>query len=348
MLPGPTAARGDGRVRVLRPNERVASFVGAGESGGDMPLGALVRGMVTGDYGSYTRPMAAMNEGSGSAGGHLMPTPLAARIIDLARAQSVCIAAGAQTVLMDSATLKIARVEGSPGDSTGRKVENANAVVGDLIFGAVTLTARTLMVIAKMSIELAEDGVDPQGVIERELGRALAVELDRACLVGSGTPPEPGGISEFPGINTVALNDTPDSYAPFSWAVEAVRTDNHEPTAVIYSPRTAGTLDRLVDLQGQPLQPPASYADLAKFSTTSVPNDISGDQSVGIVGDFRQLLIGVRTNLVIEASRVAADGDGSAFRAGQVWVRAYLRADVAAEHDDAFALVTGIEADSGS
>jgi hypothetical protein len=53
-------------------------------------------------------------------------------------------------------------------------------------------------------------------------------------------------------------------------------------------------------------------------------------------------MIGLRTNLVMEVSRVAADGTDSAFANGQVWIRAYLRADVQLAHPKAFNVLTGI------
>lgn len=101
----------------------------------------------------------------------------------------------------------------------------------------------------------------------------------------------------------------------FSTAVELVRTANGEPVAAIYHPRTAGALDRLEDTTGQPLQPPESFRALRRFTTTASPiNQVQGsatNASDAIVGDFSQLLIGVRTEMRIEVSREAPDGAGS-------------------------------------
>jgi hypothetical protein len=49
----------------------------------------------------------ALNEGTATAGGHLVPTPLAARVIDLIRNASVVNRVGATTVPMMTSTLKI-------------------------------------------------------------------------------------------------------------------------------------------------------------------------------------------------------------------------------------------------
>ena len=72
--------------------------------------------------------------------------------------------------------------------------------------------------------------------------------------------------------------------------------------------RTEGTLSRLKDGQGNPLQVPSPYADLAKFMTTQIPaNEGAGaDESFSIIGDFSQLLWCVRTEMRLEATRVEA------------------------------------------
>jgi hypothetical protein len=53
-------------------------------------------------------------------------------------------------------------------------------------------------------------------------------------------------------------------------------------------------------------------------------------------------MIGVRTNMTMEISRVAADSTGSAFSSMQWWIRAYLRADVQLAHPAAFVVLNGI------
>jgi HK97 family phage major capsid protein len=64
----------------------------------------------------------------------------------------------------------------------------------------------------------------------------------------------------------------------------------------------------------------------------------STDCSEAYVGDFRELLIGIRTAFKLEASRVA----GSAFENLQVYIRAYIRADIALAHPKLFTVVQGI------
>ncbi|MBX3029324.1 MAG: phage major capsid protein [Chloroflexi bacterium] len=319
----------DGRVLVLGPGDRLAAHVPQ-PKGPQMGLGQLVRGMVYGDFGGYDRPMVQMGIGSASGGGYLVPTPLAARIIDDARAQAKVIRAGAQTIPMTSNTLRIARIESGFDGAGGWKVEHDPIDEQEIVFGAVTLTARTLAVMAVLSVELSEDSTpDATDVIRRALARALALELDRVALVGTGVAPQPKGVQNQSGV----LTDTatpPVSYADFSRAYQAILEANHTPTAVIYSPSTWGVLDRAEDDVFQPKRPPASWESLGRHVTTQVPDDLA------FTGDWSKLLIGVRTDLVIEASREASHSGGSAFRNLQVVIRAYLRADIAVEDASAF------------
>lgn len=57
---------------------------------------------------------------------------------------------------------------------------------------------------------------------------------------------------------------------------------------------------------------------------------------------FSQLLVGMRTSFKLEVPRQAADSVNSAFRNLQVWIRGYIRCDIAVERGSSFAVLTGI------
>jgi HK97 family phage major capsid protein len=342
----------DGTVRALTPTESLTPYFGswptAGlpEFGAPIGLNGLLRGLVTGQWPAG-KTMASLGVGTDSAGGFLVPGPLAGRVIDKARNQARIFQAGALTVPMQSSTLKIARVATDP--TAAWKAENAQATASDMTFEALTLTARSLIAIAKLSIELMEDSPTINDVVENAMAQALALELDRAALYGSGTAPEPRGIINTSGVgiqsqgtNGAALT----SYDAFSTAVQTIQAANGDPNAVIYAARTAGTLDRLKDSTGQPLQPPQSFRELTKLVTSQVPvnrtHGAASNASDAFVGEWPELLVGVRTQLRIEASRVSVVGGESAFDRLQVHVRAYLRADIGVAQPSHFVVVTGI------
>ena len=88
-----------------------------------------------------------------------------------------------------------------PGVTGAWRNENAAVAESDAVFERVTLTARTLAVLTRLSYELFQD-LTPAGaeIIEQELIKSLAVELDRVALRGTGTAPEPRGVLNQTGV----------------------------------------------------------------------------------------------------------------------------------------------------
>lgn len=333
-------------VRVLKLEQRMSDlaqpYVIDGEKR-QLSIGKYVRGLVTGDWQGAHAEQRAMSEGVLTGGGYLVPTQLSSQLIDVARNQARVMQAGALTVPMDSNKMTIARVVDGP--TVHWKKENDRITEGAMSFDAVNLVAKTLVGMARMSVELFEDAANIDKVVSDAISQALALELDRVGLFGSGTDPEPRGLYLTTGIQKIDMGTNGaalTNYAKFSEAVETVQNVNGQPNGIIWAPRTAGAIDRLVDSTGQPLRAPASFEGLQKFATNQVPTDMSKgtatNASVAFVGDWTKLLFGMRTNLILEVSRQAA----GAFEHLQVLIRAYLRADMAVMKPDHFVVIDGI------
>jgi HK97 family phage major capsid protein len=310
-------------------------------------LGRIIRSMVTGDRrGLSDLEKRAMSEGTDSAGGYTVFDELGTHVIDRVRNSMRVIQAGALTVPMQSDTLNLARL--ATGATTAWKTENAAITAGDLSFERVQLVAKTLPVLVKMSVELFEDmSPGAEKVIEREIAQAIALELDRVALRGSGTGAEPRGIINQTGVtlqSSGANGTTPADYDFLVDAIASVWSANGQPNARIYASRTAKTLAKLKDSQNQPLRAPDAVLNVKELITNQIPTSLtvgtSDDCSEAYVGDFRELLIGMRTAFRLEASRHSGD----AFSNLQVWIRAYIRADVALAHPALFTVVQGIRA----
>lgn len=337
-------------VRALRPEQRLADYLAHerqdlpdGIRAEDLSLGRMLRGVMLGDWRGAEAEKRALSIGTDSLGGFLVPTPLSARIIDLSRAQARVIQAGALTVPMDASTLKLAKILTDP--VAYWKAENAAITESDMTFGPLTLTAKTLTALVRVSVELLEDAQNLGQVVEGALSEALGLELDRVALLGTGTAPQPLGLYNTAGVgkidmgaNGAALTD----YVPFSKAVQMIREANGEPGALLFAPRTAGETERLKDTTGQPLQPPESFQTLRKLATNQIPINLvkgtSTNATFAAAGDYTKLLIGMRTQLMLEASREA----DTAFQNLQVLIRAYLRADVAIAKPNHFTIIDGI------
>jgi HK97 family phage major capsid protein len=353
-----TDPRSGQHIQVLNRDQRMADLVA--HDGEPLSLGKCLRGAITGKWDGAPREVQAMSEGSLGGGGYLLPAPLSAQIIDRVRNQAVVLQAGAKVVPMESSTLSIARVAASGGDVTPMwHTEAATINSSDMAFEKVTFTAQTLAALATMSVELYEDAAGLDVLLADSIAKVLAIELDRACLCGTGTAPQPKGIVNQTGVTidstTFTTNGSlisataPVNAVAWDWLakqVSALWSVNENPNAAIYSARTAGELDLLRASTGAVLPPPGSVAGLQLLRTNSIPNNLtqgsSNTCSQAIIGNFEQAMIGMRRELVLEISRTANAGSTSLFSTMQVGVRCYLRADFQLARPGAFRVVNGI------
>lgn len=306
-----------------------------------LSFGKYIRGIATGDWRDATNEQRALAEGVAASGGFLVPTPLATDLIDRARNVARVFQAGALTVPMESETLKVARVE---GDVSGNwKIENDPIASSDMTFGKVELRARTLVALVRASREVIEDAVNLQEALYQSFTESLALKLDFAALYGSGVAPEPLGLKNTPGVGSQSMGANGaavTNWEPLIDAVGSLWDVNHEPTGIIYSPRTARAVAKFKDTTGQPLRTPEVFDNVPRYQTNQVPNNLtqgtSNVASDAFVGDWRQLLIGIRTQLHIQVLDQRFSDNL------QVGFLAYLRADVQPAHPEAFTVIKGI------
>lgn len=296
-------------------------------------LGLLVRGVVTGEWnGAELERKATLSTNLSSAGGFLVPEPLSNRVIDLARNKSYVVQAGAGTVPMTSSTLDIAKLLSDP--TVSWYPENGTIAETDVTFGRASLKANKMACVVRISNELLEDAANVQTIVENAIASSIALELDRTAIVGTGAG-QPLGIVNATNINTVTSVGTLADYDDFIDAVFAVRGYNFEPNAAMYSPTTGKKLAKMVTGLASDLTklvPPADFANLQKYVTNQI-----GD-TVAIVGQWDQYLIGLRSQIRIEISREA----DTAFMRDQSLIRAVWRGDGMPINGRAFAVLSGI------
>jgi HK97 family phage major capsid protein len=309
----------------------------------------MVRGMVSGDWKGSPDELRALSESPLTAGGHMVPTPVAASVIDKARNASRVFQAGATTVPMASQTLKYPRLtaEATPG------WRNEAAAVTDqaMTFDAVTLTAQSLAMLVKVSVELFEDAESTDDVIENSFAAQIALELDRVALRGSGSAPEPRGIRNQTGVTLTAhgangsVIGSPPAAGTVGWevlvqALGTARGLNYEPDGQIMAPRTEHSLQLLRDTTNQYVAPPTMLNEVPRYLTNQVPITLttgtSTDTSEIYTGQWSHLLVGIRTSLQIRFLQERfLDNLQYAFLA-------YLRADIQLSQPAAFVVDTGI------
>ncbi|MDP9475402.1 MAG: phage major capsid protein [Actinomycetota bacterium] len=325
-----------GEVRMNQPLRGRSFAELPGHSGSSVQeAGAWLRGLMFGNV-----ELRALGEGTGAAGGFAVPTPVAAVILDRARAMAQVMRAGADVVPMTSDTLKIARVETDPTPTW--HAENAQIPESDMTLGQVAFDSKTLAIITRVSRELLEDAPNVEDALVNALAQQFALELDRASLYGIG-PGQPLGLRNVGGLEVVSLGANgaaPTNYGFIGRAIQRVRTRNYEPFGVILAHRTEGDLSNLTATDGQPLQPSGYVAAVPRYPTSQVPTN----QAIGtgtnaselFVGDWAKLHVGIRTTFsVLPLKERYAEF-------GQVAFLGWLRADVQVSRIDAFSTVNGI------
>lgn len=330
------------RVPVLTVEQRIADYAPAGESAAnEIGLAGFMRALVNGPRTDLER--RALAEGAVATGGAFLPTPLASEVIDAARIRNVAFQAGARTVPMTAQTMRMARLVSEP--VPGWRPENALIPESEPVFGDISMKAHTLAVRFTASRELLEDAPNMDAMLRATMANGFARGLDAAIFYGTGTNEQPLGIANTPGVLTVSQGTNGAAltgYAPFLDAALALQTGNEGAiTAIVLAPRTNRAIGGFVDTTGQPLQPPPVLANVPILSTNGIPVDqaqgTAANASSAILGDFTQVMVGIRTQLQITIlnERFA--------EFGQVGFVGWLRADVQIARPGALAKIVGIK-----
>lgn len=337
--------RGDGggfidlnEAYALRSGQSVAEWTRRNRpsSGDELSPGRYLRALFTQNPKNEAE-RRALAAGTDAAGGYTVPEVTSARLIDLVRANSVLSQAGAQTVPLTTDETVFARLASDPVPAW--RAENAAVAESDPTFGRVLLKPKSLAVMVKASLELLEDSINMETELPNILARALAVEVDRAGLVGSGSASEPTGIVNYSGLTSNAFGGGAlTDYSPLIQARTALHTANERLTGFVMSPRDEGTFASLADGQGQPMRKPEAIASTPMLWTSNMPTDggTGSDESQIIGGDWSQLMMGMRSTIRIAPLRERfADNLQFGFIA-------HVRVDFAAARESAFTVLDAI------
>jgi HK97 family phage major capsid protein len=331
------ALRAEHRLADYCPEARAASLRDPNER--RLTFGGLVRAMVIPEARGE-HEIRALAEGTDSAGGFTVPTPLSTQIIDLMRAKTRVVQAGAVTVPMSSETLSIARVATDP--TLAWKAEAAESTPTDMTFERVLFTSHTLRCVVLASQELLQDSVNVEQALMDAFAGTFAVQLDRVALRGTGLNDEPTGILNQSNVLQIDNNGSAiSSYGLILDAIEDMLEQNSAmPTAVIMAPRSLIKFNKLTDSTGQPLMRPPMIANLPFLDTTSVPTDDTQGSPANLtklyVGDYTKLMIGMRLRLNIQVLR---ERYAEFYQYGFL---AAMRVDVALRQPKAFNVITEV------
>lgn len=319
-----------------------------------MNVGDCLRALVTGQFDSLNdAERRGLLSSTDSGGGFLLNPTLSMNVLDLARSASVCVKAGAQTLPMKTSELNLARLDTDP--TAHWRAEGVGVTATSVAFGRIALRPKTLAAIIPVPIELMEDAENMGAILQDALRAAMGLQLDQAALVGMGTGAQPKGVRHHDGINTRTVGGALAVHDRFSQAVGDIMTANFPGEAGelswIMHPRDETVMDLWKDGEGQPAQLTPWLAKLKRLRTTSLPTTegAGGNESVSIIGHFRQMLFGTRTTGVVIRvldSGTVTDSAGDTHVAESELKRlivAYMRADVALLHPSWFTLIDQIQ-----
>jgi HK97 family phage major capsid protein len=272
---------------------------------------------------------------SSSAGTQtLTPDVVSAELIDQLRRIAVTQRLGARTVPMRSDTQKIPRITGDP--TVSWLAEGATVTATDATVDSVSLTARRLTGLTKVSQELVEDS-DPVAVgevLRTSFGGALATEVDRVGLKGSGTPPEPAGIRNQSGVS-VNATAAAASMAVVTERAGVLLAANVQPERIGVAVNTASftTIMSATGSDGQFIRPPKFLENIQILPTTALAGPATGEL---YAGDYTELIFGVRIALDFQILRERFLDDG------KIGFLPRIRADVGVRHGASFAVRTAL------
>ena len=340
-----------GDVKVLRTPADIRSHyagvktaAGAFGASGDteLRLDDFVRGVA--GMKTTNSVQAALSTGTDTAGGYTVPFILMPNILEALVPASSLMLAGAGMVPLEMGGKNYTTAAVSAIPTAAWRAESGSVIESDPTFRAVVATPRSLAFYFKMSRELLADAQNMSAALTTAIAQAFAKELDRAGLRGSGTAPEPRGVLNTPGIQSVANGANGAalaSYVNFLSAQQAVmQADAPIPTAAIMSPRSLMTLAGLKDTTNQPLLKPQMLEQMRMLSSSQIPNNLtvgtSTDCSEIYLGDFTKMVFMMREQMAIQTV-------GEQFATtGQIGFVCHMRVDVAVMYPAALSVITGV------
>lgn len=287
----------------------------------------------------------AMTEGTGSAGGLLVPDQISSDLLQL-RQTAATLRALMSQVQVSSDTLRIASVTG--GLTAGWVAELATKPSADLAFGEISTNVFTAAGLAVASNQLLQDAVHSvDSLVNQDLARRLANLEEIAFINGTGTG-QPQGILNTSGIQTSTYTAaTPDPLGLLDAILNAITLVHTNyfgaPDAIVMHPRTWGFLVKAREAASSAnyiIGPPAGAANrrpgdpLPGYGATDLPRgELFGtpvytsanipitlgagtNESRVIVGNFKEALILDRQGITLDnSSHVYFTSNQTVFRA---------------------------------
>ena len=250
----------------------------------------------------------AMSEGTGSAGGYLVPPEYVNKILDITKDASFVLKR-ADVIPVSSNTDYIPNLS---TDVSFSWVTEGNTPSSDTAptFGQVVLNIKKGMAITYITNELLEDqkiGPAIDIYLTTLFGRAMGKEIDRVALVGNTSVGDPfNGILNTTGVTVVrSASTTGIDYESLIDCIFGVSDDYAlDPVWIGHRAFYASVL-KVKDEAGNYILSPEAKTLLGyeMLRSERMPSSwTQADSPIAIFGDLKNIKIGLRQDLVVETS----------------------------------------------
>ena len=277
-------------------------------------LDKLVRGMAGKGWEGATEERAHYRSMTSATNSTLIPEALANKIIDVARTNSA-IFGRIPTVPMEENNLSIAVQTKDP--VAGFVVEGEPIPKSGPVFTKVTMEGKTLAIFIPVTEQLLDCAENLESQLINSCAKAIALELDKALLYGTGEEEKIKGISLYDDINKVT-HAGGVNYDMFIKGIKETKKSNITPTDAAYSTDTGMDLAMLKDSNGQYITRPEA---LNQYTFTE-SNNVKTNEAY--MYDYNSLLLGIHKNITIKWGE-----PDDYFQRIMKGLRVYIRTDLA-------------------
>jgi len=296
-----------------------------------------------------TRP-AIKSSSSNTAGGFLVPTPLADLIWKNIQCKSAIIPF-LKKIPMGSATLRLNAIDDEP-IMTWVATEGGAKTVSNESIRQVTLTAEELaVVVLTTKILLADSNIELISTIREEIEDAILRALEQSYMgYYAGTPFAQTLTGSTPAAHTIAFGTHADLIDDINEAVNTIEVHGHfQNIGFVAHTTLMADLRGLRDTTGQPVFR-AGAADETPSTLFGYPIRFTCNmQQTGspaayelLIADWKYVLEGVRNQVEIEVFNTGVVGAHNLLTENKIAVRASIRRGFAIRDVNALAKVTGL------
>ena len=326
---------------------------------GKEKMAKFIKAIYSKDVGALAS-FKALNEGTGSAGGFLVPEEFTSEVYRVVEDFGLISKMGTKFPMGSDSTnvpTVASSVTGSyPGEATA-------GTASDPVFAQVALVAKTWVGLTVMSNELLADAnVSVVNLLVELFAEAIAGEIDTQGLVGTGSPftgilgnasatvvTMSSGNNTFSSITLADCRDLITQVKP--WALQGAGYVMHRTVwAIIQKLRTGGTnsgdffgASTNPVIVGAPQGFPSATAGFLwgypVYLSDKMPTTTAVSTKFVIFGNLKHVFIGDRAPLAVAISQEGTVGAVSLFSTNQSAVRVITRHAIAVGLPTAFAVL---------